>query len=609
MAATPSHTDQLTVYLNASEIVQQGVMWLDKDGNIIGMNSYFANELGYSTSELQRKTIFQVNPRTNLFEWRELWQELTNKGVVTIDAEHITAKGKIFPIRMRGILLNLGEDKYCCGIIENLLSSDRYYDLLKLTEQISRTGSWEWDLVLNQVVISRGLSEMAGLPELEPVSRDHALQILQEKLFPEELEMLRNRLERAIYTGEPFEMELAVKTGEPDANIRMNLVAQPVRQQDKTRKICGTLQDLSHLVARTEQLYLTQYFVDNTTQIVYWLRRDGRFVYVNKSMCEKLGYSQAELLNMHLADLEPGISRAEWNKRWQQLKLKGSIELETIREAKNGERIPFRLQLNYLTYKGIEYNLAFGSDLRKKKKIEEDLKLSFETINQSPDMIFWLKSDGSFHFFNETFSKNTGYSPAEIRKMKLLDFFPDFSAEAFEAGWKKLQAGQILSRELEITCKNDSKILVESIVKMIKFEGKEYSTTVLRDIRERKEQEQELKNQLREIEALRRQLEEENVILKEEIQVEHSATNIISRSPNYKKVLRQISQVADTNATVLILGETGTGKELIAKAIHSLSRRNNRSLVKVNWSALPETLIESELFGHEKGAFTGAFQR
>ncbi len=609
MQDTPVHKEELAIYLNASEIVQQGIMWLDKDGNILGINSYFAEELGYSRNDLERKTIFQINPHTTLLEWRKLWQKLVAERQVNIDAEHMTAKGNIFPIRMRGVLLELGDEKYCCGIIENLLSADRYHDLLKLTESISRTGSWEWDLLHNEVIISHGLSELTGLPIIETLSKQQALDILLDKLYPEELKMLKSRLEKAIKTGEPFEMELAVKTGKNDSVTRMNLVAKPVHQHNNTHKICGTLQDLSNIVARTEQLYLTQYCVDNTTQLIYWLQPDGRFIYANRAFCEKLGYTSTELQSMRLTDIEPNLTEEDWKNRWNQLKMKGVIEMEAFRQTKFGETIPVRLHLNYLTYNGEEYNLAFASDLRKKKKIEEDLKLSFATINQSTDMIFWLNNDGSFYFFNETFSKKTGYSPEEIKNMNLLDFFPEHDSSAFASGWKKLQSGQILSSELEITCKNGKNIFVESIVKMMKFGGKEYSSTVLRDIGKRKAQEKELKNRLREIETLRRQLEEENVILKEEIQVEQGSTNIISRSPNYKKVLRQVSQVADTNATVLILGETGTGKELIAKAIHSLSRRNDRSMIKVNCSALPENLIESELFGHEKGAFTGAYQR
>jgi transcriptional regulator with GAF, ATPase, and Fis domain len=104
-------------------------------------------------------------------------------------------------------------------------------------------------------------------------------------------------------------------------------------------------------------------------------------------------------------------------------------------------------------------------------------------------------------------------------------------------------------------------------------------------------------------------LEAENVCLKDEIKLEHNFENIISRSKEFKKVLHKVEQVASTGATVLILGESGTGKELLTRAIHNISDRCDLSLVKVNCSVLPSNLIESELFGHEKGAFTGAISR
>jgi transcriptional regulator with GAF, ATPase, and Fis domain len=104
-------------------------------------------------------------------------------------------------------------------------------------------------------------------------------------------------------------------------------------------------------------------------------------------------------------------------------------------------------------------------------------------------------------------------------------------------------------------------------------------------------------------------LEAENVYLQDEIKIHHNFKNIIGHSDALKKVFYQIEQVADTDATVLILGESGTGKELIARAIHNISDRNDRPLVKVNCSAIPANLIESEFFGHEKGAFTGAISR
>ncbi len=112
-----------------------------------------------------------------------------------------------------------------------------------------------------------------------------------------------------------------------------------------------------------------------------------------------------------------------------------------------------------------------------------------------------------------------------------------------------------------------------------------------------------------EIAVLKARLEEENIYLQEEIRTEHNFEEIIGTSPALLEVLRAVEQVAPTDSTVLIFGETGTGKELIARAIHSRSARKDRPLVRVDCGAISAGLVESELFGHMKGAFTGAFER
>ena len=116
-------------------------------------------------------------------------------------------------------------------------------------------------------------------------------------------------------------------------------------------------------------------------------------------------------------------------------------------------------------------------------------------------------------------------------------------------------------------------------------------------------------NQLNEINRYKQQLEEEKIYLIEEIETNQNFTEIIGDSPEMKKVFRLVSKVASSNSTVLLTGETGTGKELIARAIHNSSPRKNKLMIKVNCAALPVNLIESELFGHERGSFTGAIER
>src|SRR5499426_3525976 len=129
------------------------------------------------------------------------------------------------------------------------------------------------------------------------------------------------------------------------------------------------------------------------------------------------------------------------------------------------------------------------------------------------------------------------------------------------------------------------------------------------DITERKKSEAKLRRSLAEVERLKIQLQAESLYLKEEVKLNHNFGEIVGESAALKKALYLVERVAATGATVLILGETGTGKELFARAVHDLSVRKDGPFIKVDCGAIPPGLIESELFGHEKGAFTDAIRR
>ena len=132
---------------------------------------------------------------------------------------------------------------------------------------------------------------------------------------------------------------------------------------------------------------------------------------------------------------------------------------------------------------------------------------------------------------------------------------------------------------------------------------------VLRDITERRRREEALRQSLAEIERLKDRLQAESDYLRAEIKVVDPHVEFIGQSPAIRKVLSLVEQVAPTDSAVLVRGETGSGKELVARAIHRLSARRDHLMVKVNCAALPSGLVESELFGREKGAFTGALTR
>ncbi|PWT94204.1 MAG: hypothetical protein C5B55_03090 [Blastocatellia bacterium] len=168
--------------------------------------------------------------------------------------------------------------------------------------------------------------------------------------------------------------------------------------------------------------------------------------------------------------------------------------------------------------------------------------------------------------------------------------------------------GEEYNDEFRIVRRDGSSLWLASKGRLIRGEDgtAERMLGVNIDINERKLAEQSLKLALTEVQQLKDRLYQENIYLQEEIRLASQFDEIIGHSDAIKRVLQMVEQVAPLDTTALILGETGTGKELFAHAIHSLSARKHKPLVKVNCAALPVNLIESELFGHARGAFTGA---
>ena len=144
----------------------------------------------------------------------------------------------------------------------------------------------------------------------------------------------------------------------------------------------------------------------------------------------------------------------------------------------------------------------------------------------------------------------------------------------------------------------------DALVQRLKTVGIVFANLIMR-----KRSEQKLHKALDEINDLKDKLEAENIYLREEVRLQYMHKDFIGKSEAIKNVLNRVEQVANADTTVLLLGETGTGKELAAQTIHNLSYRNRRPMIPINCAALPANLVESELFGHEKGAFTGAHSK
>jgi PAS domain S-box-containing protein len=248
------------------------------------------------------------------------------------------------------------------------------------------------------------------------------------------------------------------------------------------------------------------------------------------------------------------------------------------------------------------------------EKVEQPGFFFLELFETADDAVLLSNSEGQVLFANAQTANLFGYSRAELfgRPIELLlaQRFRE-SCDASNAIHRSATEFQLsgCSKEIFALRKDGREFPAEFSVSLLKADGCSVFVNTIRDVSERQQTQQLLEDAYAKIEQLKQHLEQESVYLREETKLENNHASIVGQSSAIRSVLKQAEKVASTDSAVLICGETGTGKELIARTIHDLSKRRNYPMVKLNCAALPPTLIESELFGREKGAYTDALTK
>ncbi len=393
-------------------------------------------------------------------------------------------------------------------------------------------------------------------------------------------------------------------------------------------------------------LQLSHFTIEYAPDGVFWVDSESRIHRVNEAACRLLGYTEEELLRRKMYELPPKETEETWRKRWVTLKEQKTVTIEKFQPTRNGRLILLEMTQNFIEVEGREYSCNFVRDVTERQEAEERLqevrvaveeklqetqserqqvqeqlhesqRMLWTLIKNLPGTVYRCCNDErlTFDFISDWCQEMTGYDPSELSRSKriaMVDVIhPQEREKVLKYVKKVLQAqkpGHLTHRIL--TASGEVKWVLNRF-RDVYTDGGEVAAIegFFADMTERIQAENALSQALSEVEHLKNRLEEENIYLRQEIRSSYNFGNIISRSELFQQVLGQIEQVAGTDATVLIVGETGTGKELVARAVHSRSGRKERPLVKVNCAALPSNLIESELFGHEKGAFTGAIAR
>ena len=250
-----------------------------------------------------------------------------------------------------------------------------------------------------------------------------------------------------------------------------------------------------------------------------------------------------------------------------------------------------------------------GHDVEDRKRAEDHLRLVVDT---TPAMIHSARPDGWLDYFNQRWLEFLGVGLEDVCGWRWTTSVHPDDVDGILAKWREsLATGEPFEAETRVRrWDGEYRRLLHRKVPLHDENGKIvkwYGSSI--DVEDRRRAEDDLRKAFCEIKKLEEQLYKENLALKEEIDRSSMFEEIVGASPALQKALSRVSKVAPTDATVLITGETGTGKELIARAVHKRSMRSERTFVSVNCAAIPPTLLSSELFGHEKGAFTGALQR
>jgi len=279
---------------------------------------------------------------------------------------------------------------------------------------------------------------------------------------------------------------------------------------------------------------------------------------------------------------------------------------------------------------GLVVSTAEGDRVFTLSGADHPYRIMVEAMNEGA---VTLSADGTILFCNQRFADIVSRSLEKIIGSSIYPYFSSTDLPLFKGLFEQgLKGNTKLELALQTAGKNSAPVLL-SVSALRHADTPDTVCMVVTDLTDQKHNEAmrveeealqkahdkleaqvaertaELRSALSEIQAMKEQLEVENIYFRHESKMKHQYENIIGQSDGLKYVLYRAEQVAPTNATILILGETGTGKELIAAAIHNLSPRRERPLFTVNCAALPANLIESELFGREKGAFTGADSR
>jgi formate hydrogenlyase transcriptional activator len=465
-------------------------------------------------------------------------------------------------------------------------------------QRLSHTGSLGCRLSTGEMFWSEETFRIYGYDPSTVPSVERVL----ERVHPEDRAFVQKHIDRAYSDGKDCELECRLLL--PDESVKYVCIAARASKTESGIEFIGAVTDITERKTTEGKI---RRLVDAGILGIFMANLDGEIVEANRAFLQMFQYDREDLVSgrLHWEDITPAELRERDQRAMREALATGFFQpYEKQFFRKDGSRLP--VLLSGALFQNSTEGVSFVPDLSEQKRAEEKIREQETELRQildlSPHLIAVFGPNRERLYANRQALEYLGMSLDEWRELPGNSYgpgwfiHPDERERAARAFSNSNRAG---GSEHEFRVRGADGNYRWFLVRFnpLHDEAGQVKRWYLAstDIDERKKAEEKL--------------QEENVALREEIDKALMFKEIVGTSKPLKAVLSRIAKVAPTDSTVLITGETGTGKELIARAVHKRSQRSGCPFVSVNCAALAPALVSSELFGHEKGAFTGATQR
>lgn len=593
----------------------QFIVVLDLEGNITFADERALNIAGYSEDEYVKLNVKDMLPHDQIAIYRKLVarRKAGDKGIYCYCIDFVNSKGERIPLQVRSSLMN-ENDQPRGVLLTGLDMRDHHRTEEKLRQSEERFRAifdtaqdyiFIKDCNLRYIEVNPQMERLVGIPAEKFIGRT------DKELFGNEVSDHEKMIDFRVLKGEVVEEEQTRTSA--GASTSFHIIKVPLRDSTgHITGICGISRNITKRKVMEETLRTseTKYrqLVENIRDVIFSVNLSGVVMYISPAIKPIIEYLPEEIVGRHFAEFVHPDDHERLLKSFDR------IRSEILKDMGHEYRLITRygdVRWVRFTYRSIYENDAIVGfsgtifDVTERKVKENALcerEELYRTLTENVNYGVVLSINRKILFANGSFTAMMDcYNVKEIIGRDVHEFVRDDYQQKLKSLLNELETGHCVRSRFRGPCitKSGKEVWIDAHHNLIQWNGRLAVLATIRDISEDRvrilDMKQEAKN-----------LKQENIRLRSFMKDRYRLDDIIGKSPAMQKVYEFIYRAAESDSPVIIHGESGTGKELVARAVHKMSARRDGAFVPVNCGAIPENLLESEFFGHKKGAFTGA---